>query len=356
MTRPVRASSQRLLVYGAYGYTARLFLPRLKQLGVDFVVAGRDAARTETIGAELGVPSRVFALDDPQRVDQGLEGIGVVLNAAGPFMYTTGPMLDGCLRKGVHYLDLSGEVEPLSRAAEAGELARHLGLMVLPAIGFDVVPSDCLAVHVASRLKGATRLTLHIAASNLMSHGSGVTLAENIGIPVHTRRNGRLEQMRLRTQMRWVDFGSGQRPTVAVSWGDIVTAYHSTGIQNIEVYFEATSFRLAAVAINQYWGWLLRSAAANAWFRAYAGQLPAGPTEEERARERSTIVVEAESATRVVRSRIETPEAYQFTAATVTRIVRDVMAGHRRPGFQTPAKLFGPDFVLEFEGVTREDL
>jgi short subunit dehydrogenase-like uncharacterized protein len=331
-------------------------LPRLEQLGIDFVVAGRDAAKTETLGAELGVPSRVFSLDDPAEVDQGLEGIDVLLNAAGPFMYTAGAMLDGCLRKSVHYLDLSGEVDSLSRAAEADEVARGLGLMVLPAIGFDVVPSDCVAVHVARRLPGATRLTIHVSASNLMSHGSGVTLAEHIGIPVHTRRDGRLEQMRLRMQMRWADFGARRSPTVAVSWGDVVTAYHSTGIPNIEVYFEATSFRLAAVTINQYWGWLLRTPTANAWFRSYADMLPAGPTKEERAQQRSTILVEAESSTGVMRSRIETPEAYEFTAATATRVIHDVMDGRRRPGFQTPGTLFGPDFVLDFEGVTREDL
>jgi len=351
-----RTSGQCLLVYGAYGYTARLVLPRLAQLGIDFVVAGREAEKTASVGAEFGVPSRVFSLDDPGDVDDGLRGIDMLLNAAGPFMYTTRQLLEGCMRNGVHYLDLSGEVDSLSWAMDAGATAGAHGLMILPAIGFDVVPSDCLAVHVARRLPDADRLTIHVAASNLMSHGSGVTLAEHIGIPVHTRRDGRLEAMRLRMQMRWADFGEGRRPTVAVSWGDIVTAYHSTGVPNIEVYFLATSFRFAAVAMNQYYGWLLRSAAANEWFRAYAGVLPAGPTDEERAQDRSTILVEMESPTGIARSRIHTPEAYEFTAATTARIVHEVMKGRWQPGFQTPATLFGPDFVMEFEGVTREDL
>lgn len=350
------STGDRLLVYGGYGYTARLLLPGLKKLGVDFIVAGRDAAKTEETAAEFGAPARVFALDDPREVDQGLDGVDVMLNAAGPYMHTTKPLIEACLRKRVHYLDLSGEVGPLEQAAEAGAAARDLGLMVLPAIGFDVVPSDCLALHVATRLPDATRLTLHVAASNLMSHGSGLTLAEHIGIPVHTRRDGILEQMRLRMQMRWADFGEGHRPMVAVSWGDVVTAYHSTGIPNIEVYFEATSFRLAAVTVNQYWGWLLRSSSANEWFRNYASLLPAGPTESERASQRCRIIVEAESSDRTVRSRLETPEAYEFTAATATRIVQEVLNGSRRAGFQTPAMLFGPDFVMDFEGVTREDL
>ena len=351
-----RRSSPELLIYGAYGYTAGLILPRLKSLGIDFIVAGRDPERTEALAEELDVPARVFSLDRPGEVDRGLADVTFLLNAAGPFMFTTGPLLDGCLRGGVHYLDLSGEVDSLERSASADEQARRKGLMVFPAIGFDVVPSDCLAVHVARRLPGAHRLTLHVAASNYMSRGSGVTLAEHIGIPVHTRRDGRLEKMQARMQMRWADFGDRHRPTVAVSWGDLVTAYHSTGIPNIEVYFEATSFRLAAVTINQYWGWMLRSTAANEWFRSYAGVLPPGPTDAERARDRSSILVEVESSYGVARARIETPEAYEFTAATATRILQEVLGGRHTPGFQTPAGMFGPDFPLEFEGVTREDL
>jgi short subunit dehydrogenase-like uncharacterized protein len=352
----VSPSRERLLVYGAYGYTARLILPKLKALGIDVVVAGRDAAKTEEVGSEFGMPSRVFSLDDPEAVDEALTDVTVALNAAGPYQHTTGPMVDGCLRNGVHYLDLSGEVGPLCHAARSGGAARDHGVMILPAIGFDVVPSDCLAAHVARQVPGATHLTFHVAGSNLISRGSSITLAEHIGIPVHTRRNGRLEQMHLRMQLRWVDFGSGHRPAVAVSWGDLVTAYHSTGIPNIEVYFEATAFRFAAVTMNQYWGWLLRSSGANAWLRQWADMLPAGPSEDERAQERCTIVVEAASDRHSARSRIETPEAYQFTAIAAVGVIEQVMAGRRTPGFQTPSTLFGPDFVMEFDGVTRIDL
>jgi short subunit dehydrogenase-like uncharacterized protein len=352
----VPSRSQRLLVYGAYGYTSRLLLPRLKELGTELVVAGRDPVRTTEIARELDVPSRVFSLTDPDEVRRGLRGLSVLLNAAGPFTATAPALVRGCLREGVDYLDLSGEVEPLSYVARSGTAAQDRGLMLLPAIGFDVVPSDCLAAHVAKRVPGATRLTFYVSASNLMSHGSGVTLAEHIGIPVHIRRDGRLEQMRLRMQMRWMDFGTGHRPMVAVSWGDLVTGFRSTGIPNIEVYFEATAFRLAAVTLNQYWGWLLRSVSANDLFRQYTDLLPDGPTREERARERCSVVVEAESPGRVARSRIETPEAYECSAATATRVIERVLAGDRLPGFQTPSTLFGPDFVLDFEGVTRVDL
>ena len=173
-----------LLVYGATGYTARLLLPRLKQRGIEPVVAGRDAARIEALAAELGARARVFPLDDPAAVDAGLSGVGCLLNAAGPYSQTCRSLLEGCLRNQVSYLDLSGEVEPLSWAAQAGPAFAERGLMVLPAIGFDVVPSDCLAVHVARRVPDATRLTLYVSLPNLISHGSAVTLS-------HSRHNAR---------------------------------------------------------------------------------------------------------------------------------------------------------------------
>ena len=132
------------------------------------------------------------------------------------------------------------------------------------------VPSDCLAVHLLERLPSASRLILSISASNLLSRGSASTFAEHAGTWVHVRRDGALEPVRLRTQIRWVDFGGGARPTIAVSWGDLVTAFQSTGIPNLEVYFEATAFRWTAVTANQFFNWALRDPGLKSWFEALA--------------------------------------------------------------------------------------
>jgi short subunit dehydrogenase-like uncharacterized protein len=349
-------SRKPLLLYGCNGYTARLLVPRLRALGIDLVVAGRNEAAVHAVAAESGSVPSVFALEDPARVDECVENAAVVLNAAGPFSRTAPPLIDACLRKRVDYLDLSGELEPITYAAECGAFARSLGVMLLPAIGFDVVPSDCLAVHLAERFPGAEHLTLSISASNLLSRGSARTFAENAGTWVQVRRGGTLEPMRLRTQTRWMDFGEGERPTIAVSWGDLVTAFHSTGIPNIEVYFEATAFRWFAVTANQFWGWALRGDATKAWLEAMARSVPNGPDEAERAAERSVIVAEVACGSRRRRARLVTPEAYSFTAEVATRVALDVLRGKRRPGFHTPAQLLGADFVLQVPGVTRESL
>lgn len=350
-----RAAAKRVLVYGANGYTARLLIPRLRELGVDVIAAGRNRAAVSLVGTELGLEPRVFDLSDPERVDDAFGDVDIVLNAAGPFSQTAPPLIDACLRQRADYLDLSGELPALTYAARCDPFARHLGVMLLPAVGFDVVPSDCLAVHLLERLPTARRLTLSISPSNLLSRGSAMTLVESAGTWVQVRRAGALEPMRLRTQMRWVDFGGGERPTIAVSWGDLVTAFHSTRIPNIEVYFEATAFRLFTVAANQFWGWTL-GGASRAWLEAAARTIPPGPTDAERANERSVIVGEVSDGSRTARARLVTPEAYTFSAEIAAQVTVEVLAGTRRAGFVTPGSLLGPDFVLRVPGVTRETL
>jgi short subunit dehydrogenase-like uncharacterized protein len=345
-----------VLLYGSNGYTARLLLPRLRALGIDVIVAGRNATAIHRVAEECRSTARVFGLEDPRHIDECLHDVSAVLNAAGPFSRTAPPLIDACLRQRVDYLDLSGELEPITYAATSGAFARSLGVMLLPAIGFDVVPSDCLAVHLANGMPGAERLTLSISASNLLSRGSARTFVENAGTWVHVRREGALEPMRLRTQTRWIDFGGGQRPTIAVSWGDLVTAFHSTGIPNIEVYFEATAFRWTAVTVNQYFGWALRGDGAKAWLDGMAKGLPDGPGDQERARERSVIVAEVSRGTERRGARLVTPEAYTFTAEVASRVALEVLGGKRTPGFVTPARLFGADFVLGVPGVTLEHL
>jgi short subunit dehydrogenase-like uncharacterized protein len=342
------------MIYGASGFTGRLILDSLRDLGIPFIAAGRNAEKLASIGAEYDAPIRVFDLGDPARVEAALSGAAVLLNAAGPFGVTTAPLLRACLGAGVHYLDVSGEVSPLDLASRLDDAARARKIMVLPAAGFDVVPSDCLAVHLARRLPGADELTLSIEGSNLMSRGSALTFAAHAGVPVLSRREGRLEPMRYRTQMRWTDFGDGPRPTIATSWGDLVTASRSTGIPNIEVYFEATPPRLWTVGGNQYFGWMMRSWARR-WFQSLAEMMPEGPPPDVRSAHSARIVGEARRGQARVRAIVETKEAYSFTGIAAAAVVERVLGGEVRCGFQTPGTLFGPDFVLEL-GAVRRDL
>ena len=118
--------------------------------------AGAIAALAE----ELSLPQRVFELADPRAVDAGLAGVTAVLHCAGPFAHTSRAVADGCLRNRVHYLDVAGEVVVFEELVARDAEAKAAGVMLLPGVGFDVVPTDCIAAHLKQRMPEATHLAL----------------------------------------------------------------------------------------------------------------------------------------------------------------------------------------------------
>lgn len=346
-----------LMVYGATGFTGGLIVRALLERGVRPVLAGRSERKLDALARELGLEFRVAPLDDPVRLDDALRGVGTVLHAAGPFSRTARPMAEACLRARTHYLDVAGEAPPIESLAPHDAEARRRGIMIMPAVGFDVVPSDCLAAHVARRLPGASRLEIGIAAMGFLTPGSAKAFLEYAGEPIRVRRGGVLVGVAPGSLERPFDFGEGPRPSSAVSWGDTATAWYTTGIPDVTTYFEVTPRLRAGLAACLTWGRVLGSGPVQALMQAFADMLPEGPTPEQRRSRRMVIVAEAEDpAGRRVASRLFTPESYTFTAMTAPRIAERVVRGDLEPGFQTPARVYGADFVLSFEGVRREDL
>jgi short subunit dehydrogenase-like uncharacterized protein len=346
-----------LWLYGATGYTGRLILAELLALGVRPVLGGRDERRLAALATPHGLAYRVASLDDPGALVASLDGVGAVLHAAGPFSTTARPMVEACVHAGVHYLDITGEVLVLEEIARRHAAAARRGVMLLPAVGFDVVPSDCLAAHVARRLPHARRLALGIAGLSLATRGSARTFVELPASSPRVRQDGVLVPVAPGTRERPFDYGAGPCPSTCVSWGDLTTAYFTTGIPDIEVYFETTPALRAAMTSTRMFGWLLATPPWQAFLKASTTFVPEGPTAAERAATPMVIVAEAEDAGgRRVTARLRTPQAYTFTGASAAAVARRVLAGDVQPGFQTPGRHFGPDFVLGLPGVTREDL
>jgi len=266
-------------------------------------------------------------------------------------------MVDACLRTGTHYLDVTGEIPVIEALAGRNAEARERRTMIMPGVGFDVVPSDCLAAHVAARLPAAQRLVLGLKGLRFATRGSAKTLAEHASYGVKVRRNGVITPVPAGSLQRAFDYGDGLRPSINVSWGDVASAYYTTGIRNIEVYFETTPMLRGMLMASRYFGWILGTAPWQAWLKAQADLLPEGPTEEQRAAAEMVLVAEAEDdAGRRVASRLRTPEAYTFTGMTGPAVAQRVLKGDFEVGFQTPARVYGGDLVLSFPDVWREDL
>jgi short subunit dehydrogenase-like uncharacterized protein len=348
--------SDPLMIYGATGYTGGLIAREATARGLRPVLSGRDGSRVAAMAERLGLEHRAAGLGEPARLDAALDGMRVLLNAAGPFSQTAQPVVEACLRCGTHYLDLTGEIAVIEALARRDAVARQRKIMIMPAVGFEVVPSDCLAAHVARRLPGAQRLALGLKGLGSLSRGSARTLAEAAGVGV-VRRSGALARIPLGSLQRSFDYGDGPQASLNLSWGDVATAYFTTGIATIETYCEATPLVRAVFLANRYFGSLLRSAPGQVLLRAQADMLPDGPSADERARLKTIIVADAtDGCGRRVTSRLCAPEAYTFSAMTAAAVASHALQGDIEVGFQTPARVYGADFVLSFSGVRREDL
>jgi short subunit dehydrogenase-like uncharacterized protein len=348
-----------LLIYGAYGYSGELIARRAVQLGLPITLAGRDPARTATLAVELGVPHRAFGLDTPAEVDAGLAGMSCVLHCAGPFSATSAQMVSACLRTGVHYLDITGEWKVFEAAAARTDEARERGVMLMPGVGLDVVPTDCLAAHLKARLPDAQRLTLALFTNGGLSHGTATTMRENLGQPGVIRRAGRLMPVPVGDRQREFDLGfdAGKHTGIRMPWGDVATAWYTTGIPDIEVYAcLPLSVRLGARLMGLAGG-LLRTKFVQDHLQRRIEAAGPGPDAAHRARTSFWVYGEAVNAEgRSVAARMRLPDGYAFTAQAAVAIADRVLRGQWNRGFQTPGGVYGPDFVLDLDDVKREEL
>jgi short subunit dehydrogenase-like uncharacterized protein len=345
------------LLYGANGYTGELVARLAASLGHRPILAGRSADGVCSLAEGLSLERRLLGLDDAARLDEALAGMSLVLHCAGPFSRTSRPMADACLRTRTHYLDVTGEVEVFEALAARDAEARASGVMLLPGCGFEVVPSDCLALHLKHRLPGARRLALAYAGFGRVSRGTATTAIEGLGRGGLVRRGGVLTPVPSAWRTRRIDFGEGPRAAVTVPLADVSSEWRSTGIPDIEVYFAAPPGLRALAVASRYLGGVLGSDAVRRFLTARVRAGAPGPSEEERRRGRAFVWGEAaDDEGRSVTSRLATPEGYTLTARAALAVVERVLAGHAPAGFQTPATAYGPDFVLGIPGVTRTDV
>ncbi|GAB4581733.1 MAG: saccharopine dehydrogenase NADP-binding domain-containing protein [Anaerolineales bacterium] len=346
------------LLYGSYGYTGSLIAKLAVQRGLRPTLAGRDPEKLRLQALALGLDHRPFTLDNPDQVTDILRDYPLVLHCAGPFSHTSQPMAQACLRTGAHYLDITGEITVFETLAGLDKLAQQANVMLLPGVGFDVVPTDCLALHLKNRLPTATHLALGLlSVGGAVSRGTALTGLERLNGWGAVRHQGKITPVPLGHTIRAFDFGRGPRPATAIPWGDVSTAWYSTGIPNIGVY-NANLGRLGYL-LRLAWivGPILQSKLVSNALKGFVRAQFKGPTQEQNKKGKVLVSGEVKDEQgRSARARLETPEAYSTTALTALAAAAKVLAGHAKPGFQTPAKAFGADFILEMEGVKREDV
>jgi len=346
-----------LLLYGVTGYTGRLILEEALAAGLRPVLSGRNADEVRTLAAAHGLEARPASLDDAAALDHALREMTAVLHCAGPFSRLGPPMIAACLRTGVHYLDITGEIAVFEQVAAAHEKARSCGVTLLPGVGFDVVPSDCLALHLKQRLPSATELTLAFIGGTGVSRGTATTMIENIGAGGAIRRGGKLQSVPAGWRTREVDFGDKVRHCMTIPWGDISTAWRSTNIPDITVYTAVPRSTVRTMRLTRPLLPLLGLAPFQRFLKSRINARAPGPSAERRAGAVSRLWGEVRDASgNVASARLVAPDGYSLTAMTAVGAAKKVLAGGVPTGAQTPAMAFGADFILEFPRTSRVDL
>lgn len=339
------------MVYGAYGYTGELVAREAARRGLKPMLAGRDAAKVQALADELGLPHRAFALDDADDVRRNLDGVALVLHCAGPFSATARPMLDACLAAGAHYLDITGEVDVLEAILARGDEARQAGIVVCPAVGFDVIPTDCVAARLKQELPDATHLALGFDTRSGMSPGTTKTAIEGASRGGRVREGGVLRGIRLGERVRRIDFGDGEKSAVAIPWGDLATAYTTTGIPNLEVYTASSPRRIAALRRAHLLRGVLGIPMVQRFLKARATAQVRGPDDRQRECRPTFVWGEARNAAgAVTTARIQVPNGYTLTATGALAVVDFVLTSRPAPGVYTPSRLCGWELVTRLPG------
>lgn len=322
---------KKLMIYGATGYTGRLIISCLAAMGLDMVVAGRNEARVAHIAAQYDMPFRVFDLVNSEAIDSALTDVSVLLNCAGPFLSTARPLMTAALRQGIHYLDTAAELDSYLLAEQMAREASAAGVMLLPGCGGSVAMLGCLTAYAVENIAVPEHIYIALHVSGMMSRGSALSAAGSISRETLKRHGGHLVT-RKPDEYRGFDFGHGEVACFPVTLPDLITLWHQTRAPDIETFVHLAGNTFPAGDIST---------------------MPEGPGEEERMRHRyqASVTVTAEDGTQS-RATLDTVNGYTFTAMAAAEAARRVLAGNARPGFQTPAGLFGKTFAESIADTT----
>ena len=317
------------LIYGATGYTGRLACDHAKSTGLDFMIGGRDERKLKALSALLDIRYRVFDASDETALLNSLQGVQVLLNCAGPFSMTAKPLMQACIHNGTHYLDTSAELISYQLAEELDQKAQEANVMLLPGCGGSVSMFSCLSAYAMKNIPSDKIASIDVALgiSGAMSLGSANSAAQSVTNAVLERRDGQLVESKTGSGTKFqFGRGAGELECIQVTLPDLITLAEGTSVANIRSFLHISGSAVPSVA-------------------------DPGPTQQEREDNpyRAAVFLTMKDGS-TVHAVLETVNGYTFTAMASIEAARRVLEGDVEAGFQTPAQVFGPDFVTHVAG------
>lgn len=320
----------KLLIYGATGYTGTMICQEAARRGISFEIAGRSEDKLAALSAQLNVPYHVFQVNDRSGWEIALKGKTALLNIAGPFSETAELAMEACIFFKVHYFDITAEVDIYRLAESKDEEAKAAGIMLLSGAGL-FASYDPLVLHTVKRVKNPVALRAAFKYSGGFTPGSIASSANIVNAGILVRKGGEIKKLTTSVPAAF-DFGNGLEECFPTPLGGVVLSYKSTGIPDIEEYFQmalpAASGETATVGIDNNIG--------------------TGAAKEES----SKIVVEVTAEDgEILRSMIEMPAGYMPTVTSSMEIVSRALSGQYKIGFQSPASAYGEELLSALQNV-----
>lgn len=343
----------KVLLYGANGYTGELIARFAKDFAITPVLAGRTEATVAVVANQYKLPYEIFSLDDATALKNALKEIAVVIHAAGPFNKTAKQMVEACIATGTHYMDINGDISVFEFIKRYDAKAKAANIMLLPGAGFDVVPTDCLAMSIKTKLPDATHLEIAFLprGGGGLSHGTATTMASKAGEGGCCRENGSIVKKPLGHAAKWIDFNGKKLFAMAIPWGDVSTAYTSTGIPNIVTYTGMKPSVYRMLKFQFLFNWLLRTKWMRGILQNKINQRPAGPNDQQRTEGKTYVWACAKNAKGEEHTAaIQTSDGYTVTYEACLLITSKILKGEWKPGYQTPSAVYGENLVYELSG------
>lgn len=350
----METSKSHLLIYGANGYTGELIVAEALVKGIKPIVAGRNKPAILKLAEANQLPARVFDLSSVDQIANNLKDVSVVIHCAGPFSATAEPMMKACIQSKTHYTDITGEINVFELAQQLGEQAKQAQIVLCPGVGFDVIPTDCLASQLKQKMPDATHLALGFDSASSMSPGTAKTSVEGLGLGGKIRRDGKITSVPLAYKSRQIDFGSGKvKNAVTIPWGDVSTAYHSTGIPNIEVYIPVSPRSAKRLSRLNWIKPLLGLSFIQNLMKNKIEKTAKGPNQEQRKNLQTYLWGEVKNAAgETISATFQTANGYQLTYLGAIEVANYLLTQQVTGGAYTPSKLIDSNLVQRLPGTS----
>lgn len=339
------------MIYGATGYTGEMIAREAVQRGYRPVLAGRRRETVEALARDLGLEARTFSLENTVEAISQLEGCALVLNCAGPFSVTALTLMDTCLRTRTHYLDITGEIDVFETAQSLNLRAQNAGIVLCPGVGFDVIPTDCMAAALKDAMPDAIQLNLGFDSRSVFSPGTAKTAIEGLAKGGKIRQSGKIITVPIAYDVRRIDFGDGEKDAMTIPWGDVSTAYYTTGIPDIQVFVPGSTRMISRARRANRIRPFLQLVWVQKLLKTFISRTVKGPGEEKRQQTPSFVWGEVINASGEKKTaRIRTPNGYTLTISGALTVVKFLMMNHVAGGFYTPAMLMGASLITQLPG------